>query len=162
MSLIAKKAFCSWLCPVGTFSEDAGAHRQKALPPQSSPSALARHSAARPQIPAARLLRLHHRRHVRGRHRRLHAHALRPHRRRQDAQLLPRNEQDSGHRSRRARHSVHPRRELLVPLSLPLRRAHGLGLAVEPAQNSPRPYELASTAPGARMRARRLCPSKSW
>ena len=92
MSLLAKKSFCSWLCPVGTFSEALARIGKKIF----------RHNLRLPRwldIPLRGLkylllafLRLHHRRHVRCRHQRLHAHALRPHRRRQNAQLLPRYE----------------------------------------------------------------------
>ena len=65
MSLLLKKAFCSWLCPVGTLSELLWKLGRKSLRAQFAPAPLGRHSAARPEVPAARILCLRHRRHVR-------------------------------------------------------------------------------------------------
>ena len=125
MSVLLKKAFCSWLCPVGTFSEflaDAGrrifgrnfrlprwldiplrglkvrAPRLLRLP--SSASCLPRRSTDFMQTP------------------------LRPHGRRQNAQLLPPHEPHRGHRHRPFWSLLSVLvQTFLVPLSLPLRRA---------------------------------------
>ncbi len=46
MSLLLKKTFCSWLCPVGTFSEVSLEARPPHLRSQSAPPALVRHLLA--------------------------------------------------------------------------------------------------------------------
>ena len=63
--------------------------RPLAFPPQFHSAALARHSAARPEIPAVRFLRLRGVQHVGRRYRPVPSHPLRPHRRRTHAELLP-------------------------------------------------------------------------
>ena len=162
-SLLLKKSFCSWLCPVGTLSE----YIWQARPAVSSAAisrlpALARHPAARAQIPAARLLCLRHRRHVgRGAADFMQT----PYGLIADVKML------NFFRGMSLTAaivivvlvaSVHARRELLVPLSLPLRCAHGPGLAAQPVQNSPRPDSLHRLRQMRHAPAPRLCPSTSW
>ena len=65
MSLRRQEIVLLLALPRRNIFRSARKSRQKALPPQSPPATLARHSAARTQVPAARLLRLHHRHHVR-------------------------------------------------------------------------------------------------
>ena len=55
MSLLAQEVVLLLALPRWHVFGSAGTHRQEALPPQSSPAALARHSLARTQVPAARV-----------------------------------------------------------------------------------------------------------
>jgi len=56
IAFLFRKAFCSWLCPVGTLSEVPMAGRKARFRPQLPDVAMARHPATRTQIPTARLL----------------------------------------------------------------------------------------------------------
>ena len=132
MSLLLKKAFCSWLCPVGTFSEflwKIGRRifgRNLRLPRWFDISLrslkyvlLGLFVAVIGAMSASRS-------------RRLHGDALWSRRRREDAEFLPRH-RDYGSRGHRlARASFHAGAEFLVPLSMPLRRAHGIGFPAKP------------------------------
>ena len=50
ISFLFRKAFCSWLCPVGTISEYLWKLGEEDFRAQFSPAALARYSAARPEV----------------------------------------------------------------------------------------------------------------
>ena len=58
IAFLFRKAFCSWLCPVGTLSEYLWQVGKENLPPQFPHHALGRHSAARAEIPLAGIFRL--------------------------------------------------------------------------------------------------------
>ena len=92
-----RKAFCSWLCPVGTISEWLWQGGREMFGRNVRRAALARHPAARPQVPAARLLRLR-RRPMPAERSRVPREPVRRGRRREDAGLLPAH----GHDRRRS------------------------------------------------------------
>ena len=58
MSFLFRKAFCSWLCPVGTISEYLWRARAETLPAELPSAALAGYRTARAEISAAWLLRV--------------------------------------------------------------------------------------------------------
>ena len=62
ISFLFRKAFCSWLCPVGTVSEYLGKAGEEAVRPEFSSAALGRHPAARTEVPFARRSSCFHRR----------------------------------------------------------------------------------------------------
>ena len=64
MSLLLKKAFCSWLCPVGTFSEFLWKLGRTHLRSQPASATLVRHPPTWTQIHSSRPLRRRHRIHV--------------------------------------------------------------------------------------------------
>ena len=125
MSVLLKKAFCSLALPRGNALGIPAQAGPPDLRPQSAPAAVGRSSPAGTQVSAARLLRLCHRRHVDRDAAQLHEHALRPDRRCQDAELLPQHGPDRRDCHRAAGAAFHAGAELLVPLSVPLRRAAG-------------------------------------
>ena len=73
IAFLFRKAFCSWLCPVGTLSEYLWRARPQNFPAQLPRARLAGYSAARAQISAAGILSLGGRRHVGGSDREFHA-----------------------------------------------------------------------------------------
>ena len=66
MAFLFRKAFCSWLCPVGTISEYLWRAGQEALRAQFPSAALAGSAAARPQVSAAGIFRVGDFHHVGG------------------------------------------------------------------------------------------------
>jgi len=126
-----KRAFCAWLCPVGTLSEylwKAGRKlfgRNLVLPAGST-------SRCAPSSICSCFLRLHHRQHERRRPGRLHGAALRHPRRRQNAALLRAHEHHRAHCHRRSHAALRLHQEFLVPLRLPVRSHHVAGLACQP------------------------------
>lgn len=59
ISLLLKKAFCSWLCPVGTLSELIGDLGNKLFGRQCAPSPLAGYSSARCKVFAVEFFSLY-------------------------------------------------------------------------------------------------------
>jgi hypothetical protein len=86
--------------------------------PQSAYAKMVGYSIARAEVPASRILRIPHRRHVRRGDSRFHVHTVRPGRRCQDAEFLPRHRANSGSCHRLAGVALYADPELLVPVSL--------------------------------------------
>ena len=93
---------------------------------------------ARVEVPASRLLRIDDRYHVRRGDPQFHVHTVRPDRRCQDAEFLPRHWANSGNRHRFAGSSVHADPELLVPVSMSLWSTAGDHIAAQSGKGSPR------------------------
>ena len=138
MSLLVKKAFCSWLCPVGTLVREPAQAGTQVLRPQPAAASVVRYSAPRPEIPVARVLPCFHRRNVDRNAAGFHEHALWAHRRREDAELLSRYEPHCRDRDRFAGAAFDAGAELLVPVPVPLWRVAGTGFASKPGQDPAR------------------------
>ena len=137
ISFVFRKAFCSWMCPVGTVSEylwKLGRSifgRSFQLPRWAD-------------IPLRSLKYLvlsffayRRNRHVGSFHRRISQQPLCAHRRRAHAQLLPLHWRNGSMGRFRAGNCFDCRAELLVPLSLPVRRVPRTGLPAQSDEDHP-------------------------
>jgi hypothetical protein len=124
-SVLVKKSFCSWLCPVGTFSEYLWKLGRKVYKRNfTAPVWL--------DLPLRSLKYIRRISHVAVQHRG----------RREDVELLQvhRHGRNCGDRDPCVLVDFHP--ELLVPFSLPVRHTHGSCLCSESGEDSARPASV--------------------
>ena len=142
MSLLLKKAFCSWLCPVGTLSEHLWKLGRRVFGRNLHLPKWLDIPLRGLKVPASWLLCVPDRRHVRRGDPRFHVHTVRPGRRCQDAEFLPRYRANSGNRHRFAGSAVHADPELLVPVSLSVWSAAWNHVAAQSRKDPPRRRRL--------------------
>ncbi len=89
ISWIFRKAFCSWLCPIGTLSEWLWNGGREMFGKNLGAASMVRRAASEPEVHPAGPVRVGGGEHVDGRPARVHRQPLRPGGRREDARLLP-------------------------------------------------------------------------
>ena len=125
MAFLFRKAFCSWLCPVGTVSEYLGKLGKKLFGRNFQLARWADIPAARFEVSAVGVFRVGGLEHVGECDRGVHAQPIRHCRRCGDAELLSLYWTHRADRVGRASDRVGAGAELLVPVPVPVRRAAG-------------------------------------
>ena len=132
MAFLFRKAFCSWLCPIGTISEYLWRAGKKLFKRNFYLTTLDRPALARIEIFPVRILPLGHFHHVRCWHPRFHAKPLWADRRRENVEFLPAYWGDGPDCIGYFRRGLCIYSEFLVSLSLSLRRAAWSDILAEP------------------------------